>query len=184
MRNAPVLFTQQLVLRLPEPQDFDVYAAMMADAGTMAHLGGAMSRALAWRDFTVRAGGWLTRGFSTFSVIERASGAFVGRVGPWEPEGWPAPEIGWALAPGYAGRGYAAQAAVAAIDYVVDLLGWNEVAHAIAPDNVRSIRLAERLGAAHCGPTRLPPPLESYRCDLWGQSAAAWRARRSAGAGA
>lgn len=176
--NAPVLFTPRLVLRLPEPQDFDAYAAMMADAETMAHLGGVMSRALAWRDFTVRAGGWLTRGYSTFSVIERGTGAFVGRVGPWAPEGWPAPEIGWAITPGHAGRGYAMEAAAAAIDYVVDVRGWDEIAHAIAPDNLRSIRLAERLGAVRRGPTRLPPPLENYRCDLWAQSAAEWRTRR------
>lgn len=162
---------------MPEPADFDAYAAFAADAETMAHLGGAMPRAVAWRDFSVRAGAWITRGFSMFSVIERASGAWVGRIGPWQPEGWPGTEIGWGVAPGFAGKGYAYEAAVASIDYAFDMLGWTEVIHTIAPDNLRSIRLAQRIGSVNRGPTQLPPPLAEYRVDAWGQSAAAWRAR-------
>lgn len=175
---APVLFTDHLILRLPEPQDFEGYAAFAADPETMAHLGGVMPRALAWRDFSVRAGAWLTRGFSMFSVIERDSGRWIGRIGPWQPEGWPGTEVGWGIAPGFAGRGYAYEAAVAAIDYAIDILGWDDVIHTIAPDNLRSARLAERLGSVNRGPTRLPAPLDGYRCDAWGQSAVQWRGRR------
>ena len=175
--GGPVLFTERLILRLPEPHDFDGYAAFAADQETMAHLGGAMPRSLAWRDFTMRAGAWTTRGFSMFSVIERDTGRWVGRVGPWEPEGWPAAEVGWGIAPGHAGKGYAHEAAIAAIDYAVDVLKWEDITHMIAPDNVRSIRLAERLGSTNRGPTQLPAPLDTYRCDMWGQSAAQWRRR-------
>ena len=145
----------------------------------MAHLGGAMPRAVAWRDFSVRAGAWMTRGFSMFSVIERETGGWVGRIGPWQPEGWPGTEVGWGVASGFAGKGYAQEAAVAAIDYAFDVLGWRDVIHTIAPDNHRSVRLAERLGSTNRGPTRLPPPLDGYRVDAWGQSAADWRARHS-----
>lgn len=75
-------------------------------------------------------------------------------------------------------QGYAHEAAAAAIDYAVDVLEWPDVIHTIAPDNLRPIRLAERLGSVHRAPTQLPPPpLDAYRCDLWGQRAAAWRAR-------
>lgn len=175
--TGPILFTDRLVLRLPEPADFEAYAAFAADAETMAHLGGAMPRAVAWRDFSVRAGAWMTRGFSMFSVIERETGAWVGRIGPWQPEGWPGTEVGWGVASGFAGKGYAQEAAVAAIDYAFDVLGWRDVIHTIAPDNHRSVRLAERLGSTNRGPTRLPPPLDGYRVDAWGQSAAEWRAR-------
>ena len=169
MAGAPILFTPRLILRLPEPQDFEAYAAFAADFETMAHLGGAMSRAAVWRDF------------SMFSVIERDTGTWVGRIGPWQPEGWPGTEVGWGVSPHFAGKGYALEAATAAIDYAVDVLGWDDVIHTIAPDNLRSIRLAERLGAANRGPTQLPPPLDHFRVDAWGQSAAAWRARRGQG---
>lgn len=180
MVTGPILFTDRLILRLPEPADFEAYAAFAGDAETMAHLGGAMPRAVAWRDFSVRAGAWITRGFSMFSVIERDTGAWVGRIGPWQPEGWPGTEVGWGVARGFAGKGYAYEAAVAAIDYAFDILGWSDVIHTIAPDNHRSIRLAERLGSANRGPAVLPPPLADYRVDAWGQSAGEWRARRGA----
>ncbi|TPG40385.1 N-acetyltransferase [Sphingomonas koreensis] len=173
----PVLFTPRLMLRPLNGDDFDAYAAFAGDPDQMRFLGGVMPRELAWRDLTLRAGAWLTRGFSMFSVIERATGAWVGRIGPWQPDGWPGTEVGWGVASGFAGQGYAFEAASAAMDYAVDVLGWTDIVHTIAPDNVRSIRLAERLGSTHRGPTRLPPPLHEVRADLWGQSAAAWRAR-------
>lgn len=178
MTGSPILFTQRLILRLPEPQDFEAYAAFAADTETMTHLGGATQRAVAWRDFSLRAGAWMTRGFSMFSVIERDSGRWIGRIGPWQPDGWPGTEVGWAVAREAAGKGYAHEAAQAAIDYAVDVLGWTDVIHTIAPDNLRSIRLAERLGSTNRGPVRLPAPLDAMRVDAWGQTAGQWRARR------
>ena len=47
-----------------------------------------------------------------------------------------------------------------------------------------TFRLAERLGSTNQGPTRLPPPIDHFRVDAWGQSAAQWRARRQADAAA
>ena len=43
-------------------------------------------------------GSWHATGFAMFSVIEKSSGRWVGRLGPWMPEGWPGPEVGWAIA--------------------------------------------------------------------------------------
>jgi RimJ/RimL family protein N-acetyltransferase len=166
------------MLRPLSGDDLDGYAAFAADAETMRHLGGVLTRAEAWRDLSLRAGAWMTRGFSMFSVIERATGAWVGRIGPWQPEGWPGTEVGWGVRADFAGKGYAYEAACAAIDYAVDVLGWTDIIHTIAPDNVRSARLAERLGSTNRGPTRLPPPLADLTVDAWGQSAEQWRARR------
>jgi RimJ/RimL family protein N-acetyltransferase len=79
-------------------------------------------------------------------VEELGSGAFVGRVGLHYPEGWPEPEIAWAIARPYWGRGYAFEAATAALRIAFDTLGWSRASSLIAPLNLRSIRLAERLG--------------------------------------
>ena len=176
--GGPVLFTDRLMLRPLTGDDFEAYAAFAADPDQMRHLGGAMARAVAWRDLTLRAGAWLTRGFSMFSVIERDTGRWVGRIGPWQPEGWPGTEVGWGVAAGFAGRGYAYEAAVAAMDYAVDMLGWTDIIHTIAPGNERSIRLARRLGSINRGPVQLPPPLQDHGVDRWGQSAADWLRRR------
>jgi len=174
----PLLETERLTLRLPEASDLDGWADMVADAETMRFIGGQASRAEAWRQLCTMRGAWDIRGFAMFSVIERGSGAWVGRIGPWQPEGWPGLEVGWGVLAGFAGLGYAYEAAVASMNYAVDVLGWTHVIHTIDPENVRSIALAERLGSTNGGPTQLPPPYESARVDAWGQSAAQWRARR------
>ncbi|MHA6721665.1 GNAT family N-acetyltransferase [Sphingomonas sp. RS2018] len=178
MPPGPVLFTPRLMLRPLSGDNLDAYAAFAADPDQMRFLGGPMSRAAAWRDLSLRAGAWLTRGFSMFSVIERDTGAWVGRIGPWQPEGWPGTEVGWGVASAFAGRGYAYEAACAAMDYAVDVLGWTHIIHTIAPDNLPSIRLAQRLGSTNGGPVTLPDPLSAYRVDAWGQSADAWRVAR------
>ncbi|WP_079246911.1 GNAT family N-acetyltransferase [Sphingomonas turrisvirgatae] len=177
--SGPILFTERLILRRPVGEDFEAWAAFSADPETMEHLGGAVERSVAWRQMCTTAGAWDVKGFSMFSVIERASGRWVGRLGPWQPEGWPGTEIGWGVAHGFAGKGYAYEGAVAAMDYAVDVLGWDRVIHTIAPGNVRSRRLAQRLGSTNGGPTQLPAPLGAMQVDAWGQSATEWRENRA-----
>jgi RimJ/RimL family protein N-acetyltransferase len=177
MTTGPVLHTENLILRLPEAADLDGWAAMGADADTMRFIGGVTVRAEAWRQLCTMRGAWDICGFAMFCVIERATGQWVGRLGPWEPEGWPGKEVGWGVAPQFAGRGYAYEATVAAMDYAFDVLGWADVIHTIDPENARSIALAQRLGSTNLGPTKLPAPYVDARVDAWGQSAAQWRAR-------
>lgn len=177
MVNAPVLQTERLTLRRPEAGDFDDWAAFCADPDTMRFLGGAQNRATAWRTMCTMAGAWDVRGFSMFSVIERVSGRWIGRIGPWQPEGWPGTEIGWGLSAEFAGKGYALEAARAAMDYAFDTLGWDAVIHTIHPDNAASIALAERLGSTNGGRVTLPAPLQHLVVDAWGQRAEDWRAR-------
>lgn len=178
--TGPTLTTERLILRPLSGEDFEAWAAFYADPETMRFLGGPQPPSVAWRSLCTMAGAWAIRGFSMFAVIERASGEWIGRIGPWQPEGWPGTEVAWGLSRDYAGRGYAREAAVAAIDYAVDVLGWSEVIHTIDPDNAPSIRLAQSLGATNRGPVTLPAPLDGFRVDAWGQSAADWRRRRTA----
>ncbi len=176
--DGPVLETERLVLRLPRAEDLDDFAAMMADEEVARFLGGPQSRPEVWRSLATMAGSWALQGFGMFSVIEKASGRWIGRIGPLRPEGWPGPEVGWGLAREAWGRGYATEAAAASLDFVFDRLGWTEVVHCIAPDNRPSVEVARRLGSTLQGPGRLPPPYEEVRIDLWGQDRDHWRARR------
>lgn len=178
MIAGPTLFTERLILRPLAAEDFEAWADFHADPETMRFLGGVQSRAAAWRSLCAMAGAWSIRGFSMFAMIERSTGRWIGRTGPWQPEGWPGTEIGWGVARAFAGRGYAREAAGAALDFAFDVLGWNAVIHTINPDNTASIALAQRLGSTNAGPTTLPPPLDGLRVDAWGQSAAEWRARK------
>lgn len=60
----------------------------------------------AWQSLTSIVGHWALRGFGIFALVERSTGTFVGRAGPWHPEGWPDFEIGWVLRSEYWGKGY------------------------------------------------------------------------------
>lgn len=173
----PTLETERLILRAPRPEDFEPWAAFAADEEAARWIGGVQTRAGAWRVMATMAGAWLVRGFSMFSVVEKATGAWVGRVGPWQPEGWPGTEVGWGIVRERWGRGYAPEAAEAAIDWAFHTLGWDEVIHTIEDANVNSQRVAQRLGSRILRQAVLPPPL-NVPVDVWGQSRDAWMARR------
>jgi RimJ/RimL family protein N-acetyltransferase len=179
MTSLPTLTTERLILRPPEAEDFENWAKFSLDEQTMLHLGGVQQRGAAWRSMCTMRGSWHIRGYGMFSMILRNTGEWIGRTGPWQPEGWPGTEVGWGVCREYAGQGYAREAAVASIDYAFDVLGWEQVIHTINPDNTASIALAERLGSFNQGPTALPAPFEHIRVDSYGQSKAEWVERRA-----
>ena len=139
--------TERLVLRMFRESDTDAYAEMLADPEVMRFLGGKpLPRAEAWRNMAMVLGHWHLRGFGFWAVEEKESGELVGRVGCWRPEGWPGLEVGWTLRRRFWGRGYATEAARASMNYVFQVLDQTRVISLIDPDNVNSIRVAERLG--------------------------------------
>ena len=175
---GPVLETRRLLLRLPEEADFEPWAAFMADPTASRFVGGVQSRAAAWRGMAAVRGAWALRGCSFFSVIDKASGRWAGRVGPWYPEGWPGPELAWSIAPKFQRRGYAVEAAVASLDWAFEALGWSEIVHCIDPDNLPSIALARRLGSNLLREDVNLPPFD-FKVDLYGQSQAEWEGNRA-----
>ena len=107
MSRNPILETERLSLRLPQRSDFERFAEMYGDEETARYIGGHLARAAPWRKFLAMPGAWAIQGFAMFSVIEKSSGRWVGRVGPWYPDGWPGTEIGWGIVSDCWGRGYA-----------------------------------------------------------------------------
>ncbi|KAF1015679.1 MAG: hypothetical protein GAK31_01154 [Stenotrophomonas maltophilia] len=170
--------TERLLLRPPQREDLEPYLAFCADETVMSHLGGVQSPSVAWRSFCGLAGGWQLFGFSMFSVVEKATGDWVGRMGPWQPLGWPGTEVGWSIRRASWGLGYAPEAAVAAIDWAFDALGWEEVIHTIAPDNSNSKAVARKLGSTLLRMGELPPPHHGTPMEIWGQSRSQWQQRR------
>lgn len=180
---GPTLETERLLLRPPALEDFEPWAALMSDAEHVRYIGGVQSRAVAWRSLMAMIGCWAANGFAMFSVIEKSSGRWIGRIGPWSPEGWPGTEVGWTLVRDAAGQGYAREAAIASIDWAFDRLGWTDVIHTIDPDNAPSIALARRLGSRHLRTGReLPEPYHETLVEIWGQSRDGWRRARSTAA--
>lgn len=176
--NEPYIETARLILRPTRMEDFEGWAAQVADAENVRFIGGRQSRPVAWRTFLTMAGAWRVQGFGMFSVLEKATGAWVGRVGPWRPEGWPGNEVGWAINRDRWGLGYATEAAVASMDWAFEQLGWLDVIHCIAPENVASQKVAEKLGSQNYGRVMLPDPYQGAIAELWRQSRAQWYAGR------
>lgn len=172
--------TPRLLLRLPRREDLDAWAEMMVDEETARFIGGVTQRSMSWRALMTMIGAWHAEGFSMFSVVEKATGRWVGRLGPWRPDGWPGTEVGWAIRRDCWGRGYAPEGAAAAMDWAFDHLGWTDIIHSIAPDNLASQAVARKLGSVNRGPGRLPAPYENSPTEIWGQTREEWRARRRA----
>lgn len=145
----PELTTSRLRLRAFEPNDFEAYAAMMADPEVTRFLGEGqpLSRADAWRQMAVYLGHWALRGFGIWAVEERATQTFIGRIGCFYPEGFPGFEIGYTLARHAWGKGYAREGAAAALAFARNTLGQTDIISIIRPANIASIRVAESLGA-------------------------------------
>lgn len=181
MQTGPVLETERLILRLPKVEDFDRYAELYGDPEATRYVGGHMPRALAWRKFLQMPGAWQLQGFGMFSVIEKASGRWLGQLGPWRPDGWPGNEVGWSFHPDAWGQGHATEAGIAAMDYAFGTLGWHDVIHCIDPDNAPSQKLASRLGSRKLRPANMPPPYENLATDIWGQTREQWHAFRAGG---
>jgi RimJ/RimL family protein N-acetyltransferase len=173
--------TGRLLLRPPVLADLVPWAAMMQDAEAAKFIGGVQPRATCWRSLMTMIGAWQAMGFAMFSVFEKRTGEWIGRLGPWQPDGWPGTEVGWGLRRESWGQGFALEGAIATIDWAFAHLGWSEVVHTIAPENTPSIRLAQRLGSLNRGPVQLPAPHAELRVDLWAQTRAQWLARRAAG---
>jgi RimJ/RimL family protein N-acetyltransferase len=184
MSIGPTLTTARLILRPPQQEDFDGFAAMSAEEETMRFIGGKAPRDAAWRVMATLTGAWSLLGFSMFSVLRRDTGEWIGRLGPWRPGGkqgsWPGDEVGWGLKASAMGQGFAAEGATAAIDWAFDHLGWDHVIHCIDKQNAPSIKLAQRMGSQReREDVELAPPFAGIKVDIYGQSKAAWKARRT-----
>jgi RimJ/RimL family protein N-acetyltransferase len=175
--TQPVLETDRLILRQPDLSDFEPLCELMGDEDTTRFIGGVQEPALVWRGLCGIVGHWALRGYGFFSVIEKESGNWIGRVGPWYPYGWPQPEIGWSLNRSTWRKGYGSEAAVACMDYVVDELGWPDVVHLIHADNTPSQGVARKIGSRDLGHDAEVAGFGMI-VDVWGQSAAEWRALR------
>jgi RimJ/RimL family protein N-acetyltransferase len=143
----PVLETHRLRLRALSANDLPDDVAFFATEASR-FVGGPRSRIEVWKHLAAMIGHWVLRGYGFWSVEDRKTGTYCGRVGLFNPEGWPEPEIGWSLMAAATGKGYATEAAAAARAHAYGTLGWTTAISLIAPDNRASKAVARRLGAS------------------------------------
>ena len=155
------LQTERLRLRPPTLDDAELAAPILADERVRRFLGGGIVPREHWRT-AIEA--WIARwdlnGMGPFMLERLDDGAFVGRAGllVWDTRTWTQstfddagefaqPELGWALAFDHWGNGYATEAARAARDWARAERAVTRLISVIAPANVASQRVAQRLGA-------------------------------------
>ena len=159
--TSVVIETERLTLRMPVPEDADAAAELLGDPEVMRFLGG---HVVPREDVPAVIGKWLGRWTANrmgpFMLERRADGRFVGRCGilVWDTRDWristlteagefAQPEIGWALARAHWGQGYATEAARAVATWARAEREARSLVSVIAPANIASQRVAERLGA-------------------------------------
>jgi RimJ/RimL family protein N-acetyltransferase len=150
--KLPELRTARLVLRSFEDRDLDLFAAMNADPRVMEHMPGILSRAESDSAAMRIRKHEEDHDFGLFAV-ELPSRGLIGFTGlttvNFEAHFTPAVEIGWRLAAEHWGRGYATEAAQAALVFGFERLALREIVSFTVPANQRSRRVMEKLGMSH-----------------------------------
>ncbi|MFN8075605.1 MAG: GNAT family N-acetyltransferase [Kineosporiaceae bacterium] len=124
------------------------------------------------------AGHWDAHGYGPWAVERCDTGEFLGFAGlalvpPLLADAGAGvgPELGWRLARTAWGHGFATEAAAAARDDAFARLGLAELISIIHPDNVRSQRVAVKLGMNRA--RQVPNPLLGIDVDVWSLAAPA-----------
>ena len=144
---TPTIQTERLILRRPTKEDWPVYRGfMMTDRAGFFSSSGDLAQT--WKSWAAELGHWEMYGIGMWAVTRQDDDMIMGLVGPWTPPHWPENEIGWMMLSSAAeGKGFATEAARASLTHAFDVLGWQTAVSYGWPDNTRSVRLAEKLGA-------------------------------------
>jgi RimJ/RimL family protein N-acetyltransferase len=174
----PRLETERLSLRAFSAGDFDAFAAFMADEDVTRYLTGhPMTRADAWRSLASSIGHWHLRGYGTWAVERKEDGAFMGRVGMINPEGWPGLEVGWTLGKPYWGKGYATEAAQAALNFAFLTQPVDKIISCIHPENAPSQAVATRIGESKGPLSEITVGGEVFPIHIWSIARGDWSRR-------
>ena len=171
---SPELETERLLLRQFREDDLDEWARITSDATVMRYVGGsALTRDEAWRSLGYALGHWQIRGFGLWAAEEKSSGRLVGRIGLYQPEGWPGLEVGWLVDRARWGEGLASEGGAASLAHAFESLGAERVISVIEPANAASIRVAEKLGERF----RESRQLQGRLVSIYAIERAQWRSR-------
>lgn len=144
------LDTPRLRLRQPVESDLAVFAEIHNEPEVARFIIGGVrpdgGLELAWRNMAMGLGHWVLRGFGSWLVEERATGAVIGRVGFWQSPTWPGIELGWVIRRSRTNLGFATEAAMRALEWARTDTRIERVISLVHPDNVASIRIATKIG--------------------------------------
>lgn len=141
--------TTRLTLRHVEIDDAAFYLRLVNEPSWLQFIGDKGVRTLADARQSILNGPVSMQqrlGFSLYLAALKGSGVPIGLCGLVKRDSLPDIDIGFAFLPEYWGMGYAHEAASAVMDYAAERIGAPRLLAIVAVDNIRSIRLIERLG--------------------------------------
>ena len=145
--------TDRLILSTPTISDFEAFHALFSEPPVYRFFGNApLTRNESWTKFLRGIGHWSVFGFGMFSIREKATHRYLGETGlvhfqrELGADFDPYAEAVWVLASEAHGKGYATEAAEAALRWIFNLKGEQHTVCLIDPANTGSIRVAEKLG--------------------------------------
>ena len=159
MTTVPTIITERLLLRPMTADDWEPYSALMLSERAR-YMGGPFSVKVAWGMFCADHAQWDLFGAGALMLEDRDTRACLGQVGINSGPLFPEKEIGWLVFPEAEGRGYAFEAASALLDWAKTVKRLNTLVSYVDPQNDRSRRLAERLGATLDGTAPRPDPTD------------------------
>jgi len=144
------LETERLVLRRWKSSDSAPYAKLNSDPAVMEFLLKPLSQEESEAMISRAETHFTEHGYGPWAVELKATGDLLGFTGLTRPSFdahfTPCVEVGWRLARSFWGKGFATEAARAALDFGFDKAGLKEIVSFTVPANKRSIAVMERLG--------------------------------------
>jgi RimJ/RimL family protein N-acetyltransferase len=187
------LTTDRLHLRNWRDTDRDLFAALNADPAVMEHFPALQTREQSDALIDRQLSAIEERGWGLWALEVRDTGEFIGFTGLSVPSfeapfisagsSMPTVEIGWRLAKGAWGNGYASEAARAALAYGFGPAGLDEIVSFTATTNLPSQRVMQRIGMVHVEPgdfdhPRIPDGHRLRRHVLYRIDRAQWESTR------
>ena len=153
MNRPHEIRTPRLLLRPWRDSDLDRFAEMNADRRVMEFFPAPLSREESDAGVRRIRSHFDEHGFGLWAVEIPDRAPFIGFTGlmppRFEAHFTPAIEVGWRLAFEHWGRGYATEAARAALDYGFEILRLGEIVSFTTTSNLRSRRVMEKIGMYH-----------------------------------
>lgn len=167
MAHSQLVETERLLLRVPELADAAALADVLWDPELVERKQVVLHEPPGGLDLAVKntesmRRQWALRGYGQWSVVDKSTGQVIGCVGLYHPQmPWPGADLGWAIHRSRWGQGLVTEAAAASLAWAWQVTKLDRIISLIAPDDLRSIRIAikigERFERADVGPLKGEP---------------------------
>ena len=148
---AGPLETPRLLLRLPELSDVEPFMGIFWDPEVVEKKQVTLTESpgdvdVARRQTAAFLDQWKLRGYGMWTVVEKATGEVIGCVGLQMWKGWPGVELAWVIHRSRWNHGFATEAGLAALQWAWDSTKIDHVISLINADDLRSMRVATKIG--------------------------------------